>query len=61
MEKLSLKSYGWKCVLGAEVVYVVCLKKEVIGAFEYLSKIYYFCSKTCLDHFRTTPERYAEG
>ena len=25
MEKLSLKSYGWKCVLGAEVVYVVCL------------------------------------
>ncbi|MDP1719092.1 MAG: hypothetical protein Q8L24_01565 [bacterium] len=25
MEKLSLKSYGWKCVLGAEIVYVVCL------------------------------------
>ena len=23
--KLSLKSYVWKCVLGAEVVYVVCL------------------------------------
>jgi len=25
MEQLSLKSYGWKCVLGAEVVYVLCL------------------------------------
>ncbi len=25
MEKLSLKSYGWKCVLGSEVVYAVCL------------------------------------
>lgn len=25
MDKLSLKSYGWKCVLGAEVVYVLCL------------------------------------
>ena len=25
MEKLSLKSYGWKCALGAEVVYVLCL------------------------------------
>ena len=25
MEKLSLKSYGWKCVLGAEVVYSICL------------------------------------
>ena len=24
MEKLSLKLYGWKCVLGAEVVYVIC-------------------------------------
>ena len=25
MDKLSLKSYGWKCVLGSEVVYLVCL------------------------------------
>ena len=25
MEKLSLKSYGWKCVLGAEAAYVICL------------------------------------
>ena len=25
MGQLSLKSYGWKCVLGAEVVYVLCL------------------------------------
>lgn len=25
MDKLSLKSYGWKCVLGAEVVYFLCL------------------------------------
>ena len=25
MEKLDLKSYVWKCVLGAEVVYAVCL------------------------------------
>ncbi|MEK7120396.1 MAG: hypothetical protein AAB824_02540 [Patescibacteria group bacterium] len=25
MEKLSLKSYGWKCVLGSEVVYAICL------------------------------------
>jgi hypothetical protein len=25
MEKLSLKSYGWKCVIGMEVVYVACL------------------------------------
>ena len=23
--KLSLKKYSWKCVLGAEVVYVICL------------------------------------
>lgn len=22
---LSLKKYGWKCALGAEVVYVICL------------------------------------
>ena len=22
---LSLKLYGWKCVLGAEVVYILCL------------------------------------
>ncbi len=27
---LSLKSYGWKCVLGAEVFYVACL---IYGAF----------------------------
>ncbi len=25
MEQLSLKSYGWKCVLGMEVFYVACL------------------------------------
>ena len=25
MDKLSLKSYGWKCVLGAEVAYILCL------------------------------------
>ncbi|HBV33347.1 TPA: hypothetical protein DEB72_02370 [Patescibacteria group bacterium] len=25
MEQLSLKLYGWKCVLGAEIVYVICL------------------------------------
>lgn len=25
MEKLSLKSYVWKCVLGGEVAYAVCL------------------------------------
>jgi len=25
MEKLSLKKYGWKCVLGSEVVYFICL------------------------------------
>lgn len=25
MDKLSLKKYGWKCVLGAEIVYVICL------------------------------------
>lgn len=29
MEKLALRSYGWKCVLGSEVVYVACL----IGGF----------------------------
>jgi hypothetical protein len=23
--ELSLKQYGWKCVLGAEVAYVLCL------------------------------------
>ena len=23
--QLSLKSYGWKCVLGTEVLYVLCL------------------------------------
>jgi hypothetical protein len=25
MEQLSLKSYGWKCVLGSEVLYVLCV------------------------------------
>lgn len=25
MGQLSLKQYGWKCVLGAEVVYIICL------------------------------------
>lgn len=25
MEQLSLKKYGWRCVLGSEVVYVICL------------------------------------
>ena len=25
MEKLSLKSYVWKCVLGSEIAYLVCL------------------------------------
>lgn len=34
MDKLSLKSYGWKCVLGAEVVYFLCLG---YGAFLSLS------------------------
>lgn len=29
MEQLSLTSYGWKCVLGAEVSYVLC----IIGGF----------------------------
>lgn len=29
MEQLSLKSYGWKCVLGAEVAYVIC----ILGGF----------------------------
>ncbi|MDP3763301.1 MAG: hypothetical protein Q8Q92_01435 [bacterium] len=27
--QLSLKKYGWKCVLGSEVVYVLC----VLGGF----------------------------
>ena len=25
MEKLSLKKYAWRCVLGGEVVYFICL------------------------------------
>ncbi|MEK7498298.1 MAG: hypothetical protein AAB611_00355 [Patescibacteria group bacterium] len=25
MGKLSLKSYGWKCILGGEIAYVLCL------------------------------------
>ncbi|OGZ96992.1 MAG: hypothetical protein A2847_00730 [Candidatus Sungbacteria bacterium RIFCSPHIGHO2_01_FULL_50_25] len=25
MRKLSLKKYGWKCALGAEVAYGICL------------------------------------
>ena len=25
MDQLSLKKYGWKCVLGSEAVYVTCL------------------------------------
>ena len=25
MEQLSLKKYGWKCVLGSEAVYFICL------------------------------------
>ena len=25
MEQLSLKKYGWKCVLGSEIVYFACL------------------------------------
>jgi len=24
MEKLSLKSYGWKCVLGGEILFILC-------------------------------------
>lgn len=24
MDKLSLKSYGWKCVLGGEILFVLC-------------------------------------
>lgn len=30
MGQLSLKSYGWKCVLGTEVFYVGCL---IYGSF----------------------------
>lgn len=30
MEQLSLKSYGWKCVLGTGVFYVACL---IYGTF----------------------------
>ena len=29
MGQLSLKLYGWKCVLGAEIVYILC----VLGGF----------------------------
>ncbi len=29
MDKLSLKSYVWKCVLGGEILYVVC----ILGGF----------------------------
>ncbi|KKW33658.1 MAG: hypothetical protein UY80_C0036G0002 [Parcubacteria group bacterium GW2011_GWB1_53_43] len=25
MERLSLTSYVWKCILGAEVIYTLCL------------------------------------
>ncbi len=25
MEKLSLKKYGWKCIIGSEIVYFICL------------------------------------
>ena len=25
MDKLSIKLYGWKCVIGAEVAYTICL------------------------------------
>lgn len=25
MEQLSLTKYGWKCVLGSEVAYIVCI------------------------------------
>ena len=25
MQQLSFKSYGWKCVLGMEVVYTLCI------------------------------------
>jgi len=25
MEKLSFRSYVWKCILGAEIVYLLCL------------------------------------
>lgn len=25
MEQLSLQKYGWKCVLGAEIIYLICL------------------------------------
>lgn len=25
MNRLSLRSYGWKCVLGAEIAYALCL------------------------------------
>ena len=29
MGQLSLKKYGWKCVLGSEIAYVIC----VLGGF----------------------------
>ena len=29
MEKLSFKSYVWKCVIGSEIVYMLCL----VGGF----------------------------
>lgn len=29
MDQLSLKKYGWKCVLGGEIAYVICL----VGGF----------------------------
>lgn len=25
MEKLSLKSYVWKCILGSEILYILCV------------------------------------
>jgi len=31
MEKLSLKSYVWKCVLGGEMAYFVCLFGGVLA------------------------------
>ncbi|GMU73843.1 MAG: hypothetical protein AMXMBFR44_0420 [Candidatus Campbellbacteria bacterium] len=33
MERLSLSSYVWKCILGSEAVYVICLLGGYVPLF----------------------------
>ena len=35
--------------------------REVKYTHEFHNEVYYFCTKTCLEHFRNNPEQYLGG